>query len=357
MNQIPCVAKPNVCTTIPQNGFQPQAPQQALSPNYNAVKIDIHNPSVGVPQSAPITAPCYNYPQTPLYDYPQAPVYNYPAQDATCQAPVYVPQQPVVVPQVPVQNQPETVVKDVPQPAIINQQNINQPVTETKPAQDVKEAKVDAEKKPEIVPEQQVTPAVDLNAFIAKLTNPDFDAQVNGMEQIADLVQNNPQAATELVDAKIFDALNDIIKADTTNLAGPTAQQTAAREKGSQQQKLTKEEEALALQLSPKEQAERNKSYALFTTAILDKLYADEVQKLNNTEVPLTELPGIVGVVDQLKDNPNPVVRSSAIEALSYLQKPAYKKDLTTLFTVAQNDQHQGVAQQAKAALDKLNQI
>ena len=77
MNQIPC---------MPVNPIP--VPQQ---PSYNAVKIDIHNPSVGVPQMqapqnayynpqyAPVTSPIYNIPQAPIYypapmPQPQAPV-------------------------------------------------------------------------------------------------------------------------------------------------------------------------------------------------------------------------------------------------------------------------------------------
>ena len=51
------------------------------------------------------------------------------------------------------------------------------------------------------------------------------------------------------------------------------------------------------------------------------------------------------------------MVRASAIEALSYIQNPEYKKDLTTLFTVAKNDQDAGVAEAAKTALEKLDQV
>ena len=51
------------------------------------------------------------------------------------------------------------------------------------------------------------------------------------------------------------------------------------------------------------------------------------------------------------------MVRTSAIEALSYIQQPAYKKDLTTLFTIAQNDQDKNVQEAAKVALEKLAQV
>lgn len=95
----------------------------------------------------------------------------------------------------------------------------------------------------------------------------------------------------------------------------------------------------------------------MFTSSIMQKLYGDEVAKLTNTTVPLTELPGAVTIVEQLKDNPNPMVRTSAVEALSYIQQPAYKKDLTTLFSIAAKDEDKNVQDAANAALDKLSKI
>ena len=58
----------------------------------------------------------------------------------------------------------------------------------------------------------------------------------------------------------------------------------------------------------------------------MQKLYADEVARLSNNTVPLTELPGAITVVDQLKDNPNPMVRASAIEAFKLPTKPCIQK-------------------------------
>ena len=51
------------------------------------------------------------------------------------------------------------------------------------------------------------------------------------------------------------------------------------------------------------------------------------------------------------------MVRTSAIEALSYIQQPAYKQDLNTLFTIAKNDQDKNVQDAAAAALAKLEQM
>ena len=359
MNQVPI---------IPVNPIP--VPQQ---PSYNAVKIDIHNPSVGAPQApqmpyynpqyAPVTAPIYNIPQAPIYypaPAPQVPV----EQTATYPQPVYYPQ---VMPQVP--QTPITPVQPQIQQPVIEQQNINyptpvavqpQPTVAPQPVPAAPATEVPAPavtKAPEVVAPATPEPSVDLNGFISKLANPDFEVQSTAMEDIAGMIKDSPQKATELVDQKVFDQLNNIISFDSSKLEGPSQAQVDARQKIMEGKQVTEEETKLANTMAPKELAERNKSYALFTIALMDKLYADEVKKLTNNNVPLTELPEAVNVVNQLKDNPNPMVRASAIEALSYIQTPEYKKDLTTLFTVAKNDQDAGVVEAANAALTKLEQV
>lgn len=391
MNQIPFVPMQNPYMVQQQTTYMP-VPQQ---PKLNAVNIEINNPTVGGqgvgqqqynPQYAQPTMPYYTYPQATLYNYPQAPaqqptyyppVLEQPVQPAVAQAPqVAVAPQVTVTPQAP--QAPQPIEAEIPQPVAapvaplpVQQQNINvapaapQPV-EVPAAPKIPEPVVSTPStketapiavKPEVVTPEPVAPQVDLNSFIAKLSNPDFDVQAAGMEEIANMVKESPDKATELLDSKVFDTLTNIINFDSSKLEGPTKEQVAAREKIMTGKDVTEQEKVLANTITPKEQAERNKSYALFTAAIMQKLYGDEVTRLSNTVVPLTELPGAISVVDQLKDNPNPMVRASAIEALSYIQNPSYKKDLTTLFTVAKNDQDPGVAEAAKAALDKLNLV
>jgi len=364
MNQIPCV--PVNPYMVPQQAYVP-TPQQ--NPNYNAVKIDIHNPTVGTP-SVQNPYEGYAQPTMPYYSYPQTPVYTYPqAAPQTCYYPQ--PYQSPVIPQtVPAPVVTEAPVQQVPAAPVVppvQQQNINVPPvavppvevpkTETPavPEPVVTEPSTEV-KKPEVVPSEPVTPQVDINSFLAKLANPDFDTQAAGMEEIAKLVKESPDKATDLVDTKLFDALTNIVNYDSSALEGPSQEQIAAREKIMAGQQVTDAEKELADKITPKEQAERNKSFALFTTAIMQKLYADEVAKLSNQTVPLTDLPGIATVVDNLKDNPNPLVRASAIEALNHIKNPAYKDDLTTVFTIAQNDADQGVADAAKTALESLNQ-
>ena len=329
---------------------QPQQPQ-----SYNAVKIDVHNPSViapGAAQPAQQTSQ-YAQPTMPYYTYQTAPIYQYP--QATNQPYYMPPQQPIVIPPQVTGQQPST--PAAPQaPAATEvapaQVNVPQPVVTQPATEQHKDVKA-----PQIESPVPLEPQVDLNAFISKLANPDYEIQASAMEEIANMVKDNPQKATELLDVKVMDTLNNIINADSSKLAGPTQEQIAAREKLMKNEQMTDAEKTLASTITPMEQAERNKSYAMFTTAILQKLYSDEVAKLTNTTVPLTELPGAVSIVEQLKNNPNPMVRTSAIEALSYIQQPAYKADLNTLFTIAKNDQDKGVQEAATAALNKLNQI
>jgi hypothetical protein len=347
--------------------LQPQMlPVQTPAPNYNAVKIDVHNPTVSapgvgqvamnVPQYAQPTAPIYNYPQAQLYDYPQAQTQPYymtqPQQYYMPQAQQPVcPPCPVCMPQ---QQAPEAVQAAAPQ-QVIQQQNINAPAPVV--TQPTEQPTATTTPNVEVVPPQPMAPQVDLNSFIAKLTNPDYEVQANAMEEIANMVKEDPQKATELLDEKVVDSLNKIINADSSKLEGPSQEQIAARQKMMKGEQLSDAEKQSATTITPMEQAERNKSYAMFTSAIMQKLYGDEVVKLTGSTVPLTELPGAVTIVEQLKNNPNPMVRSSAIEALSYIQQPAYKQDLTTLFTIAQNDKDANVQETAKTALAKLDQL
>ena len=357
--------------------------QPLPAPNYNAVKIDVHNPSVSapgvgqvamnVPQYAAPTMPYYSYPQAQLYDYPQTqaqPYYMPPQQQYVCppcpvaqqpQAPAPVQTQPVAPAPQPQAIEPAVAQQVVPQQVI--QQNYNAPApVVTQPAEAPKAPAV-AEQKPAETPKVEIeqpvpmTPQVDLNSFIAKLTNPDFEVQANAMEEIANMVKDEPQKATELLDEKVVNALNTIVNNDSSKLAGPTAEQIAARQKLMKGEQLSDADKKLATTITPMEQSERNKSYAMFTSSIMQKLYGDEVAKLTGSTVPLTELPGAVTIVEQLKNNPNPMVRTSAIEALSYIQQPAYKQDLTTLFTIAKNDQDKNVQEAATAALAKLDQL
>jgi len=339
MMQIPVVQ--------PQQSY-PLAPQ----PNYNAVKIDINNPSVNAPaasqcqapQAAPVTSPIYgNVPTASVYEMPQ--VSAYPPQAAAQPMPS-VPQ-PVIIP---------PTVAPVPALAATPAPVATAPVQAT-PAPAVTPAPVAPVQAVEVKAPEATAPKVDVNAFISKLSSADYEQQATAMESIADLAQNSPKQAAALLDVKVIDTLLGIMQADSSKLAGPTPAQLQIREKIMGGKPVTEAETVDANKISPMELSERNKQYSIYTVAILQKLYGSEVEKISNTVVPLTELPGAAGIVEQIKSNPNPMVRASAIDALSYIQRPEYKQDLNTLFTVAKKDKDTNVQQAATKAMDKLAQV
>lgn len=380
----------------------PQAPQcQApiIQPSYNAVKIDIHNPQVNAPvyaqkrakepTSAPITAPIYSYPQSQVYDVPNQSIYSPTPPTAAVATPPAVKEipsvpPPVIVPQTTVTTAASIATPTTP-PAVPNiaEQPVIAPVIPEAATAKVEEAKAAEVKAPEVAPTTKVEvptptaapvevapaqtvdvktpevvkPQIDVNEFISKLTNPDYEVQATTMESIANLAQSSPEKASALLDVKIIDTLLGIMQADTSKLAGPTPQQLQIREKIMSGKPVTEAETADANTITPMESAERNKQYSIYTVAILQKLYGSEIEKLNSTVVPLTELPGAAGIVEQVKSNPNPMVRASALDALSYIQRPEYKQDLTTLFTVAQKDKDVNVQNVATKALEKLAKV
>ena len=228
-------------------------------------------------------------------------------------------------------------------------------------------------KRPEIIPGEEIKPEVDIPLVIENLTNQDFDIQAQQMEEIARISLDNPENAVPYIVRDVFATLIDITKKDTTQLAAPTNEQVNARRKlmanyvalensatNPQAQiqlpfRLTEQEVALANEISPMEQAERNKEYALYTIAILAKVYTDEVEKQTGNIVPMTDIPGTSAMVDALRYSPNAGVKIAAIDALRHIQRPEYKEEMTTLFTLAQADSNPEVAYTANRALERIN--
>lgn len=360
-------------------------PQQMvpIQPSYNAVKIDIHNPQVNAPGSqpspAPVTAPIYDIPKASVYEVPKQSVYE-PKQNfnpppiaqemPSVPAPVIVPPTVTTIPQV----EPK---KEEPAKAVKTETKSETPKSDEKTEKKEEAPVVDA--KPEVAPKlpadaapvtaaapvqpvevktpEVVSPAVDVESFLGQLKSPDFETQATAMESIAEMAQTEPQKATSLLDVRVVDSLLGIMQADSSKLPGPSAQQLQIREKIMGGKTVSDKEKAEANKITPMEQAERNKQYSIYTVAILQKLYGSEIEKTNNTVVPMTELPGAAGIVEQVKKNPNPMVRASGIDALSYIQRPEYKQDLNTIFTVAKKDKDVNVQMAATKALEKLAQV
>ena len=227
-------------------------------------------------------------------------------------------------------------------------------------------------KKPEIIPGEEIKPDVDIPLVISNLTNENFDVQAQQMEEIARVALDDSNNAIPYIVRDVFSSLIEITKKDSAELAAPTDEQIQARKKvianfvsmengkaKNQPVKLpysiTEKDVALADTISPMEQAERNKEYALYTMAILAKVYTDEIEKQTGNIVPMTDIPGTAAIVDSLRYNPNSGVKIASIDALRHIYRPEYKEEMSTLFTLAQADTNPEVAIAATRALDKIN--
>ena len=237
---------------------------------------------------------------------------------------------------------------------------------------EVMETETKGIKKPEIIPGEEIKPDVDIPLVISNLTNEDFDVQAQQMEEIARVALDNSNNAIPYIVRDVFSSLIDITKKDSAELAAPTDEQIQARRKvianfvsmengkaNNQPVKLpysiTENDVALADTIAPMEQAERNKEYALYTMAILAKVYTDEIEKQTGNIVPMTDIPGTAAIVDSLRYNPNSGVKIASIDALRHIYRPEYKEEMSTLFTLAQADTNPEVAIAATRALDKIN--
>ena len=237
---------------------------------------------------------------------------------------------------------------------------------------EVMETETKGIKKPEIIPGEEIKPDVDIPLVISNLTNEDFDVQAQQMEEIARVALDDSNNAIPYIVRDVFSSLIDITKKDSAELAAPTDEQIQARRKvianfvsmengkaNNQPVKLpysiTEKDVALANTIAPMEQAERNKEYALYTMAILAKVYTDEIEKQTGNIVPMTDIPGTAAIVDSLRYNPNSGVKIASIDALRHIYRPEYKEEMSTLFTLAQADTNPEVAIAATRALDKIN--
>jgi hypothetical protein len=305
-------------------------PNGYMQPQVNAVKIDIINPQANgsMPNVAQQPAQNYTYPQPNyIYNYPTAPVYEMPTQSS------YYPQPPIINQQnIPQQYLPPMTppMPLPPPPSVIEQQPVPQTVQTQPPVQ----------APPQPLPPAQVsTPSVDIQSINNGLKSANLDEQTAAIQKIAEIGETNPQQAQALLNEETFKGLVDIIIKDNSQLQGPS--------------KDSKE-------LSQKEKAEMNKQYGTYTLAVLQKLFREsfdiEAKKQGvPTNLTINELPGIVPIVENVKSNPNPVIREASISALSYIARPEDKPVIETIFKIAsEQDSDPMVKQAATQALTAL---
>lgn len=338
--------------TAPIAQQAPQAYYPQPQPNeYNAIKINIVDPKVNAPGSQ----------QQSPYNYPQAPVYSYPT---ATQAPAYYPQmqqQPQVVQQqgnVVMTPPPAPMPVAVPAPQVINQQTITSvPPSVVPQAPTQPEAPVAPTAAPAPEATQQAPAGIDVAAMTANVNSADLEVAGKEIEKIADIAQSQPEQAPQLLDTGLMESLLGVIGKDTKDLEGPSEKQKDLRQQVLSGKQLSEADMAEANKITPLEMAERNKQYALFTTAILQNSLVDEFKKTNNMTPDIKDLPGMEQIVTTIKDNPNPMLRASGLAALAYNARPEYKAVMKEIFELSKQDADENVQKVAAEGLAKIEQI
>ena len=235
----------------------------------NAVSINIYNPQAygNTPtqqQQAPYTNSLYNMPESSVYGsnaaFPQQQYIQNPIQTPVTVAPVPQPEPSSVLEQ-PQQQQAQP---------IANEQPANEQPVQTEDAASVK---------------------VDTDELINELKSTDTKTREAAINKLAEYAQSEDQnVVKQVITEPIMQTLVDVISEDTSGLQGPTDEQIAVAEKVAKGEQLTPEEDKLSEELSPRDAANQNRMFALYTLAMLQKSQRDEVdeyiesQKANGQE-------------------------------------------------------------------------
>ena len=362
-------------------------------PSYNGVKIRINNPVVVTPNNSEKTPLRNNYnavdievnspkvlPENYVYNYKNAEnivtsdmagitpvkVPKMPAPSAAYQTTNFISNKTLINAEFSTKNEPvktenQQVATKVPEPNITTVESGKK--SEISPS-------FNGLDNVEIIKQSDIKPEIDINDVISKLSDKNFDVQAIQLEKIARTAIKNPVQAVPYIVTDIYSSLLDIMKLDTTAYEKPTEKQIEIRKKIILNQiyleqafkegldssmlelpyKLSKEDIMEASKLSPFEQAERNREYAILASALLTKIYVDENEKELGKIIPLTDLPCVSEYVEILRHNKNADAKIAAINALIYIYRPEYKGELKAIFELTEGDSNPIVAEKASEA-------
>lgn len=326
----------------------------------NAVSINIYNPqaygSNPNAQAQNCATTPYEYTNS-LYQMPQASAYA--PVNQQIQPDAYQQYMPI---QNPVGQEAPQLVAPAPQmmPESVMNQNQEQAVAQQPAVQEQQQVA-----QPEVVETpQENAQTVNTEELVQNLKSTDADVKAKAINDIASFAQEAPEVSLQVVSEPIMNALVDVIKEDTTALEGPTEQQIAIAEKITKGEQLTPEEDALAEQLSPRDKANKNRIFALYTLAMIQKLQRDELteyiatQKANGQEtiapLKMEDLIGYNEVVNTIKNDARPEVKVAAIQALQHVAEAQDKASVEAVLAESLNSQDEAVKQAAQETMNKF---
>ena len=228
----------------------------------NAVSINIYNPQAygAGTQQAP-----YDYTNS-VYNVPQNSLYNQGIQ--------YMPQ--TYVPHV-----HQGYVQNAVQPPVI----AAIPTPQLMPNSVLEQAQAQPQAEINNQPEESKTVVIDTDALINNLKSTDTKTREAAINKLAEYAQDDDvDVIKQVITEPIMQTLVDIISEDTTGLQGPTDQQIAIAEKVAKGEQLTPEEDKISEELSPRDAANQNRMFALYTLAMLQKFQRDEVDQYIETQ-------------------------------------------------------------------------
>ena len=136
-------------------------------------------------------------------------------------------------------------------------------------------------------------------------------------------------------------------------------------EKIAKGEQLTPEENALSEQLSPRDKANKNRIFALYTLAMIQKLQRDELnqyiemQKANGEKpiapLSLNDLVGFNEVVNVINNDSRPEVKVAAIQALQYVAEPQDKENVKQILAQSLNSGDEAVKAVADETMAKFD--
>lgn len=249
-----------------------------------------------------------------------------------------------------------------------------QPVTQATEATQAKDltqqtpeeaAQMAAQTPVEEAPESYTNPQqVQVEQFLQDLNSEDLAVQNEALVAISNISQMDKTVASQLNTEDLMTAVANIISKDTSALEGPSEEELKLATKIKNGGQLTPEEQAIYDVRSPKEQAEKNKVYAIYTLAQLQKNLRDEIDTHNQgipegketiAQIKMPELIGFNEIMTAASNSEVPAVRKAAIQAISYVARPEESNGVVQMLSNFVNDEDAQVKEAAQKAIAKAN--